>query len=85
MARGASITKEMVAKVKRIKAKYPEMTNADLGELCGTSESSVGRILAGGYDEKETAATADELIPLLASIAASLEKLTETQMKLEVV
>ena len=86
MTRGANVTPELVEKVKKYKAKYPSMTNVDLGEICGTSETTVRKIISGGYEHLETSAQASnaELIRVLSSIAASLEKITSKQLTLEV-
>lgn len=46
----ATITKETVMAVKKYTSKYPEMAQADIAKLCGTSASSVGNIQNGLYN-----------------------------------
>ena len=48
--KGPKITKDVVEDVKQTYSKYPTMTHEDVAKMCGTSRTSVGKILAGSYD-----------------------------------
>ena len=47
---GVRITREMVESVKGYAKKYPDMSQAEISRLVGTSSTSVGSICKGLYD-----------------------------------
>lgn len=50
MPKGCPIGKDTVVAVKKLRAKYPRMTQVDLAKLCDTSDTTVSKILQGKHD-----------------------------------
>ena len=76
------VTKEIIAEVKKYNEKYPDLTQADLARFLGIGQSTVSRILNGGYDEKppiETQIPYEKFSKLLSCEAAINELLFVTR------
>lgn len=50
MARGKSITLDVVARTETLKSKAPALTNEEIAKFIGISDTTVGKILNGEYD-----------------------------------
>lgn len=50
MPRGKKVDRALVESIKEAVEKYPTMPTCDVSRLCGTSESTVSRVLSGVYD-----------------------------------
>ena len=61
MPKGQKVNKALVESVKEAHKKYPTVTYRDIGKMCGTSDSTVSKVLNGAYDDRldEPAGTVD--------------------------
>lgn len=50
MPRGKNVDRALVESIKEAVEKYQTMPTCDMARLCGTSESTVSRVLSGVYD-----------------------------------
>lgn len=84
MPKGVHVTADTVRAVRNAKFRWPDMTNAEIGQFVGASAATVGRVLNGDYDKLAQSVPTDggASAELIASIGAKLDSLPDMDDKI---